>query len=80
MNTLGLKIDEDLVFIKLPYLLQTGRKVAQKLLERGIDAVFSANNVLLMGVRQYFSEHNVSVPREVSVIGFDDYDRMNIAP
>ena len=80
MNTLGLQVDEDLVFINLPYQLQTGREVAQKLLDRGIDAVFSANNVLLMGVLQYFSEHNVVVPRDVSVIGFDDYDWMNIAP
>lgn len=78
MKELGLPIDEDLIFLDLPYHLQTGRQVAEMLLQRDIDAIFSANNVLLMGMLQYLSEHNVAVPKDVSVIGFDDYDWMNI--
>lgn len=79
MKEAGLPVDEDLIFINLPYQLQTGRDIAPTLLKSGIDAVFSANNVLLMGLLQYFSEHGVSVPRDVSVVGFDDYDWMDIA-
>ncbi|HWP50634.1 MAG TPA: LacI family DNA-binding transcriptional regulator [Clostridia bacterium] len=76
----GLPIIDELIFIDLPYQLQTGRDIAQTLLNNGIDAVFSANNVLLMGILQYFSEHGISVPSDVSVVGFDDYDWMNITP
>ncbi|KAF5032779.1 HTH-type transcriptional repressor CytR [anaerobic digester metagenome] len=33
-----------------------------------------------MGLLQYFSEHGISVPQDVSVVGFDDYDWMDITP
>ncbi len=80
MRETALPIEEDLVFVNLPYTMQAGKEIAATLLKRGIDAVFSANNVLLMGLLQYFSEHNISVPHDVSVVGFDDYDWMNITP
>lgn len=80
MRETGLPIDEHLIFINQPYQLDTGRDIAPMLLQNGIDAVFSANNVLLMGILQYFSEHGISVPHDVSVVGFDDYDWMNITP
>ena len=80
MKEAGLPIDDTLVFINLPYQLQTGRDIAPTLLKNKIDAVFSANNVLLMGLLQYFSEQGIPVPNDISVVGFDDYDWMNITP
>ncbi|WMJ84136.1 LacI family DNA-binding transcriptional regulator [Oscillospiraceae bacterium LTW-04] len=74
----GLPINDDLIFIDLPYQLQTGKNIVKTLLDNRIDAVFSANNVLLMGLLQYFNEHHISVPHDISVVGFDDYDWMNI--
>lgn len=78
MKEAGLPIDEDLVFLNLPYTMQAGKEIAATLFKSGIDAVFSANNVLLMGLLQYYSEQGISVPHDVSVVGFDDYDWMNI--
>ncbi len=79
MEEAEIPIDENLVFIDLPYQLETGRSIAEVLLKNKIDAVFSANNVLLMGLLQYFNENGISVPQDISVVGFDDYDWMNIA-
>lgn len=79
MASLGLPVDERLVYTELDYTAEVGRQLAPRLLEAGADAVFSANNVLLMGLLQHVRQEGILVPEQLGLVGFDDYDWMSIA-
>jgi DNA-binding LacI/PurR family transcriptional regulator len=50
-----------------------GYEVGRRLLREGVPgAVFAANDQLALGLLHAFAEGGVQVPRDVSVIGFDD--------
>jgi DNA-binding LacI/PurR family transcriptional regulator len=52
---------------------RSGYDLGHKLLERGdVTAVFVANDQMALGLLRCLNEHGRSVPRDVSVIGFDD--------
>ncbi|HEV2880635.1 MAG TPA: LacI family DNA-binding transcriptional regulator [Pyrinomonadaceae bacterium] len=57
------------------FKLDGGREAARALLERGGEmptAIVVANDMMALGVMQEFRECGVEVPRDVSVVGFDD--------
>ena len=50
-----------------------GYEVGRRLVREGVpSAVFAANDQLALGLLHAFAEGGVVVPRDVSVIGFDD--------
>ena len=53
---------------------ETGYRATQQLLARGskFTALFAFNDVSAFGAVRALQEHGLSVPRDVSVIGFDD--------
>jgi LacI family transcriptional regulator len=58
------------------FKLDGGRRAARALMERGGEemptAVVVANDMMALGVMQEFRECGIEVPRDVSVVGFDD--------
>ncbi len=59
--------------------LPAGYELAKQLVqEENITALFIANNIMTMGALKYLNEHNIKVPDQVAIIGFDDYDWMKI--
>lgn len=50
----------------------TGYRIGRELVEAGPGAVFVANDQMAIGVLHAFAEAGLSVPRNVSVVGFDD--------
>lgn len=51
----------------------TGYEVGRRLVHEGVPtAVFAANDQLALGLLRAFAEGGVSVPDDVSVVGFDD--------
>lgn len=53
----------------------TGYAVGRRLAAEGLPtAVFAANDQLALGLLHAFAEARVRVPRDVSVVGFDDVD------
>ncbi len=62
---------EDRIFISRP-TYEDGYQIASKLIEQGLDAVFSANNVLTTGIMHYLVEHDISIPEDIAVITFDN--------
>jgi DNA-binding LacI/PurR family transcriptional regulator len=57
------------------FKLEGGRRVARALLERAGEratAIVVANDMMALGVLQELRERGVEVPRDVSVVGFDD--------
>jgi LacI family transcriptional regulator len=57
------------------FKLDGGRRAARAVMERGTEmptAIVVANDMMALGVMQEFRECGVEVPRDVSVVGFDD--------
>jgi LacI family transcriptional regulator len=49
-----------------------GYHAAKDLIDRGITAIFSMNDMMAGGLYQYVSENGLSVGRDISVMGFDN--------
>ena len=69
----GLALDDSLVFDG-EWTRVGGRRAAEMILNSGgqiPDAVICANDDMALSVIEYFTEHGIRVPRDVSVTGFD---------
>jgi len=69
----GIAFDESLVAVS-PFHVEGGKKTALNLLGRPNppSAVFACNDLLAIGVVQAARERGLSVPRDLSVVGFDN--------
>lgn len=73
LGNLGLPHDESLVAVA-DYDEQAGYRAASRLLdqERRPTAIFVALNVLMLGVLKAIKDHDLRVPEDVALVGFDD--------
>ncbi|WP_036719521.1 LacI family DNA-binding transcriptional regulator [Paenibacillus harenae] len=55
-----------------------GQRLIEELLEAGITAVFIVNNQMTIRVMQYLIDHQIEIPGQIAVIGFDDYEWSSI--
>jgi LacI family transcriptional regulator len=55
---------------------ENGYNAVKKLLEinKSITAIFACNDAMAIGVMQFLKEKGISIPEEISVIGFDDVE------
>jgi LacI family transcriptional regulator len=69
----GLKIEENPIKVG-DWQIESGRKLASQLMEEDdeITAIFCANDHMAVGALQALRCSGISVPNEVSVLGFDD--------
>lgn len=69
----GLAFDPDLV-VEGNMTIEGGRIAAMELMKRGkpIDAIFGVNDLIALGALQYCTEHELKVPEEIGVIGYDN--------
>jgi len=51
---------------------QGGHQAAKRLIENGVDAIFSSNDIMALGVIEAATEMGVQIPRDLALIGFDD--------
>ncbi|HET9724915.1 MAG TPA: LacI family DNA-binding transcriptional regulator [Actinomycetota bacterium] len=54
------------------FRIGSGRSGALELLERGVDAIFCANDATAAGALESIRAHDLCVPDDVAVAGFDD--------
>lgn len=54
------------------FTLEGGQAAAAALIERGCTAVVCASDMMALGVVRAARQHGLEVPRDVSVVGFDD--------
>ena len=71
MKERGIPVPEENV-VHLSYNMESGRQGAQQLLARGVTAIFAFNDLQAYGVLSYINECGLSVPEDVSLVGFDD--------
>lgn len=72
----GTPLDEGLVAHSY-YSLEAGQAAAKQLLARGATAILCASDPLALGAIRAAQRADLDVPRDVSVIGFDDSSLMN---
>lgn len=56
------------------YHTASGYTLSQKLVERGVTAIFACNDMMAYGVFRRLNEVGISIPQSMSVVGFDDDD------
>jgi len=73
MTDAGLELSEDL-FAQGDFTLTGGQAAMKTLLDKGarMTAVFAANDQMALGARLALFDQGLSVPDDVSIIGFDD--------
>lgn len=66
--------DADLTTIETALTAEAGYEAAEKALQRAAPptAIFAASDVVARGVVRYAQDHNLDVPGQLSVVGFDD--------
>lgn len=69
----GRRIDNDLI-IESQFSEVAGYMNMKKLLQRHVDAVFAASDVIAFGAMRAIREQGLRIPQDVAVIGFDDID------
>lgn len=67
----GIEFDDRLVYSG-DFRPQSGATALPVLLKQGVSAIFACNDMMAMGVYQACIENKIRIPRDLSVIGFDN--------
>ncbi|AEC01319.1 LacI family DNA-binding transcriptional regulator [Parasphaerochaeta coccoides] len=72
----GLKYDENLVVYVDSYSVLSGGEGMRELMKRNtpFTAVFAVTDELAIGAMRELKDHGISVPQDVSIVGFDDIE------
>lgn len=62
------------VSLRAGYDMKDGFEAAPRVLDTGASAVIAFNDLVAFGMLSHFGRVGVSVPRDLSVVGFDDID------
>ncbi len=70
----GIEFDPNIIFTPERHALRSGYQAAQILLEahQNLTSIFCANDSLALGVMKYCLDKNISIPDQLSLVGFDD--------
>lgn len=75
LEACGLPYDDSLVARAVNWSAEAGKLAFKTIYEmaRGdFTAVYAAADIYIMGLRQYCIENNMMIPKDLSVVGFDD--------
>ncbi|AWL35165.1 LacI family DNA-binding transcriptional regulator [Streptomyces albidoflavus] len=75
-QALGTELD-DADVVRAMFSLEGGQAAATRLLERGITGIVCASDPLALGAVRAVRRRGLSVPEDVSVVGYDDSAFMN---
>lgn len=73
MEKYGIPIDEEAI-ICIDSTAEEGYKQVPRLLERHPDSIFAINDMVAIGVLRYCMDHNIKIPDELRLAGYDDID------
>jgi LacI family transcriptional regulator len=67
----GIPFEEKYTF-EGDYRVMGGENGAQALLQEGVTAIFTCNDMMAYGVYKVVSERGLEIPKDISVVGYDD--------
>jgi LacI family transcriptional regulator len=73
----GLPDDRALVLLNDQLSIENGMRSGARLAEEGADGVFVSDNILTIGVFRHLKGMGRRIPRDISLIGYDDYEWMS---
>jgi len=71
----GMQVSHDNIFRIVQYSFEEGKEIMRKIINSGkkIDAIFSAaGDILALGIMTEAKIHNIRIPDDLAVIGYDD--------
>jgi len=79
LEAAGIEYDERLIGYSAPWFRVNGAETMKEILARGVEfsAVFAFNDLLAFGAMRVLQDAGISIPKDVSVIGFDNLDEAN---
>ncbi len=76
LNQKDIKFKEEFFYLSQGFDKLDGRLLAENILKKGFSnlptAIFCICDEIAIGIMEYFREHSVRVPEDISIIGFDD--------
>ena len=78
ISSCGFGYEDEYVCLAKKYSIKNGSLHVGELLKREVDAIFIADNVLTMGAVLELNRQGVKIPEEVGMIGYDDFDWMDM--
>jgi len=72
----GVPVDDDMIVHSL-YSLEAGQAAASRLLKAGVTAIVCASDPMALGAVRAVRRAGLSVPSDVSIVGYDDSALMN---
>ncbi len=81
IRSAGIILESNLIYDRGDLLPKSGYLGAQALLEQADPptAIFAFNDLMAFGVLSYANAHNIAVPDQLSVVGFDDIQLASFA-
>lgn len=79
LDEFGVELDPSRVFagyVGFEYGAEAAREMAENI--ENVTAVFATSDITAIGVMNGFRKHGISIPDDVSLIGFDDIEYANI--
>ena len=64
-------VREELIY-EGDYHRESGMRALPALLGRGVTAIFACNDMMALGVYKQAGNYNISIPQDLSIIGYDD--------
>lgn len=74
----GVKFNPQYVRREKRLSIEVGRRHSADLVKNGVDSIFVADNTLTIGAVLELQKNGIKVPDEIGIVGFDDFDWMNI--
>ena len=59
---------------------EDGFKLAQVLIDKKVDAIFTINDSVAMGVMKYAHMNNILIPNDIGIAGYDDIEQAAMLP
>ncbi|MGV8984423.1 LacI family DNA-binding transcriptional regulator [Clostridium sp.] len=59
---------------------EDGFKLAKILIDQKVDAIFTINDTVAMGVMKYCHMNNIQIPKDIGIAGYDDIEQAAMLP
>lgn len=71
LSEVGIPVQDNLIY-EGDFQRESGMEALPYLLGRGVTAIFSFNDMMALGVYKQASHYNLSIPDDLSIVGYDD--------
>jgi LacI family transcriptional regulator len=66
------KAEKEVIIFETDLTKEGGQKIAKKVFDSRATAVFCSNDLIAVGIYEQATVHNIELPKDLSIAGFDD--------